>query len=115
MLRLSSNTEAGEGDFYKTNPIFLRHLSRLVAKYLASSASSSSTRTVTDPVCAFGSRQGRSGENRRRGFLRNEPNFPGETEAVALSALEFPCITFIEKRAYIRPIDVASHTGEERS
>ena len=27
-------------------------------------------RTVTDPVCAFGSRQGRrSGENRRRGFF----------------------------------------------
>ena len=62
------------------------------------------TRTVTDPVCAFGSRQGRSGGNRRRGFLRNEPNFPGETEAVALSALEFPCITFIENGRTLRTL-----------
>jgi hypothetical protein len=51
-------------------------------------APSSSTRTVADPVYAFGSRQSRSGKNERRS-LRNEPKFSAVSEAALRATLEF--------------------------
>ena len=44
-------------------------------------ASRSSTRMAADPVYVFESRRSRSGESRRRRFLRNEPNPSAANEA----------------------------------
>jgi len=59
----------------KTNPIFLRHLSKLVARYLSSLRSSSSRRTVAVPAYAFESHQSGRGENWR--CLRDVSMQPG--------------------------------------
>ena len=62
----------------------------------------SSTRTVVDQACAFGSRQSRSAENWPATFLRNEANFSARP-APRPEAVRSPrCIRFSEKMGAAR-------------
>jgi len=84
--------------FLQNEPNFCSRFTALMWAFQCSqrAASSSSTRTVADPVYAFGSRQSRSGKNQRR-FLRNEPKFSAVSEAALEPPWSFAGVEFIDE------------------